>query len=137
MLNQFKFETGTLTPHEYVTLVRSVGWKIGANVNLAEVEKALKATPYIVVVRNLNGEAVAAGRAFSDDLTMTFIPDIFVKPEHQRAGLGREIMEMIKTRYGHTLFYFGGQKEEFFEKLGFTKGMTSFTGRFAKNSFFD
>jgi GNAT superfamily N-acetyltransferase len=134
---KFKIETGTLTPTEYVTLVTSVGWKIGKNIDLEAVERALAATPYVVVVRDSNGEAVAAGRAFSDDVTMTFIPDIFVKPEHQRAGLGREIMEMIKTRYGHTLFYFGGQKEEFFEKLGFAKGMTSFTGRFAKNSFFD
>lgn len=133
----YKFEIGTLTSTEYISLITAVGWKIGGNVNLDAVERALTVTPYIVVVRNSSGEAIAAGRAFSDDLTMTFIPDILVKPEHQRSGLGREIMEMIKSRYGHTLFYFGGQKEEFFEKLGFQKGMTSFTGRFAKNDFFD
>ena len=135
----FTYEVGTLTGTEYVELVNSVGWKTGKNLVLSDVDKALSATSYTVVARDSKSNVVAAGRAFSDDLTMTFIPDILVRPDFQRMGLGREILGMIKARYGHTIFYFGGQpsQEEFYEKLGFKKGMTSFTGRFSPNAFFD
>ena len=91
------------------------------------------------MIRDSSGKAIAAGRVFSDDLTMTFIPDLWVRPEFQGSGVGRRIVEKIKERYGHTIFYFGAQlgNEPFFEKLGFKKGMTSFTGRFQPNPFFD
>ena len=117
----FTFEAGTLKGSEYVELVKSVGWKTGKDLILSDVDKALNATSYVVVARDSKGFVAAAGRAFSDDLTMTFIPDILVKPDFQRMGLGREILGMIKARYGHTIFYFGGQpsQEEFYEKLGF------------------
>ena len=135
----FTYEVGTLKGSEYVELVKSVGWKTGKDLILSDVDKALNATSYTVVARDSRSNIVAAGRAFSDDLTMTFIPDILVRPDFQRMGLGREILGMIKGRYGHTIFYFGGQpsQEEFYEKLGFKKGMTSFTGRFSPNAFFD
>ncbi len=135
----FTYEVGTLTGSEYVELIKSVGWKIGKDLILRDVDKALSTTTYIVVVRDSESNVVAAGRVFSDDLTMSFIPDILVMPDFQRMGLGRVILDMIKARYGHTIFYFGGQpsQEEFYEKLGFKKGMTSFTGRFSPNAFFD
>ena len=135
----FTYEVGTLTGSEYVELIKSVGWKIGKDLILRDVDKALSTTSLIVVVRDSKSNVVAAGRAFSDDLTMTFIPDILVRPDFQRMGLGSVILSMIKARYGHTIFYFGGQpsQEEFYEKLGFKKGMTSFTGRFSPNAFFD
>ena len=135
----FTYEIGTLAGSEYVELVKSVGWKTGKDLILNDVDKALSATSYIVVARDSNGTVAAAGRAFSDNLTMTFIPDILVRPDFQRLGLGREILEMIKARFGHTVFYFGGQadQEEFYTKLGFKKGVTTFTGRFSPNAFFD
>lgn len=135
----FTYEVGTLKGSEYVELVKSVGWKTGKDLILSDVDKALNATSYVVVARDSKGFVAAAGRAFSDNLTMTFIPDILVKPDFQRMGLGREILGMIKAHYGHTIFYFGGQtnQEEFYTKLGFKKGMTSFTGRFSANAFFD
>ena len=135
----FTYEVGTLTGSEYVELIKSVGWKIGKDLILRDVDKALSTTSLIVVVRDSKSNVVAAGRAFSDDLTMTFISDILVRPDFQRMGLGSVILSMIKARYGHTIFYFGGQpsQEEFYEKLGFKKGMTSFTGSFSPNAFFD
>ena len=135
----FTYEIGTLAGSEYVELVKSVGWKTGKDLILNDVDKALVATSFIVVARDSNGTVTAAGRAFSDNLTMTFIPDILVRPDFQRLGLEREILEMIKDRFGHTVFYFGGQvdQEEFYTKLRFKKGMTSFTGRFSPNAFFD
>jgi N-acetylglutamate synthase-like GNAT family acetyltransferase len=133
----FIYEVGSLTSPEYINLLKSVGWKLGSNLNLDSVDVALQNTSYTIVVRSSKGEAIAAGRVFSDDLTMTFIPDILVKPEYQRQGHGKKIVEMIKSRFGHTIFFFGSQQESFFEKLDFKKAMPSFTGRFSANSFFD
>lgn len=88
---------------------------------------------------NPDGKEVACGRAFSDDLLMTFIQDIFVHPNHQRKGFGKMILEAIMERFGHTIFYFGAQpgKESFYENLGFKKGLQSYTGNFNKNPYFE
>lgn len=133
--SEFILETGTLTAEEFIHLCRAVGWGNDRGFDLSKVVKAIADTSFTVKVKNEKGETVACGRAFSDDLFMTFIPDIFVHPKFQRHGLGTMIMEAIKGKYGHTIFYFGAQpgKESFYENLGFKKGMQSYTGTFKKN----
>src|SRR5687767_12083993 len=108
MLGQtgMKLEIGNLSPEEFVSLSKSVGWGAQRIYDMDQVEKALKATTLLITIRNPLGEAVACGRAFSDDLLMTFIPDIFVNPKFQKMGLGRMIIEKMKERYGHTRFFF-------------------------------
>lgn len=135
----YKLEIGTLTPDEFIQLSKDVGWGADRNYDMNQVTKALETTSFKVKIVTPDGKAVACGRAFSDDLLMTFIPDIFVHPNHQRKGFGKMIMEAIMERYGHTIFYFGAQpgKESFYENLGFKKGMQSYTGNFKKNPYFD
>lgn len=69
---------------------------------------------------------------------MTFIPDIFVHPNHQKKGLGRIMIEEIKKKYGHTNIFFGTQpgNEKFFESLGFEKSLQSYSGKFRDNPFY-
>lgn len=94
-----------------------------------EVRRALKKSAYIVTVRDEKGKAIACGRALSDDLFYTTIPDVFVHPKHQRKGIGRKIMQKITDRFQHTTIYFGSKpgKGKFFEKLGFKKGLQSYS----------
>lgn len=131
-------EIGTLTAEEFIELSKSVGWGSDRKYEMSKVTQALLDTSFTIKVLSNDGEVMACGRAFSDDLLMTFIPDIFVKPEHQKKGIGALIITKMKERYGHTLFFFGAQpgKEEFYEKLGFKKGMQSYTGSFTKNPYF-
>lgn len=139
MTNQnYVLEIDTLTPEEFIQLSKDVGWGPERNYDMKKVAQALKDTSMNVKVV-FSGKTVACGRAFSDDLLMTFIPDIFVHPDHQRKNLGSMMMEAIKEKYGHTIFYFGAHsgKEQFYENLGFKKGMQSYTGTFRKNPYFD
>lgn len=133
--SEYVLESGTLTPEEFITLCKAVGWGNDRDFDTSKVAKAIDDTSYTVKVKNENGVTIACGRAFSDDLFMTFIPDIFVHPDFQRHGLGTMIMNAIKAKYGHTIFYFGAQpgKEAFYENLGFKKGIQSYTGTFRKS----
>ena len=134
----FTFEVGTLTADEFISLSKTVGWGVNRAYDMNQVRKSLADTSFTVTARNAEGKAVACGRVFSDDLLMSFIPDIFVSPEYQKHGLGRLIVEKMKERYGHTIFFFGAQpgNEGFFEKLGFTKSIQSYTGRFKDGPYF-
>ena len=95
---------------------------------LEKVENALKKSSLIVTIRNDKNEVVACGRALSDDMFFTTIPDIFVNPKYQKKCLGKIIMNKIIERYNHTKIFFGSQpgNEQFFEKLGFRKDLQSY-----------
>lgn len=139
MGDRFKVEVGTLTSREFIALSKAVGWGAGRKYDMKKVDEALSGTFLTIVVRDIEGEAIGCGRAFSDDLLMTFIPDIFVRPEYQKLGVGRMILETIKERLGHTTFYLGSQSgnEAFFEKLGFSRGLPAYTGKFKENPHFE
>ena len=138
MLQKFTLETTTLAPEEFIELSKAVGWGVKRVYDMEKVSQALKETSLSVVVRDEEGNAIGCGRAFSDDLLMTFIPDIFVRPQYQKTGVGKMIVDKIKERYGHTSFFFGSQpgNEPFFEKLGFEKSIQSYSGRFKDNPYY-
>src|SRR5512141_3250478 len=77
-----------LTAQEFIEMSKVVGWGKDAKYDLSKVKKALKNTSYIVTIRD-DGRIIACGRALSDDMFFTTIPDLFVRPEYQGKGLGR------------------------------------------------
>lgn len=119
----------SLTPEEFIELSKSVGWGVNRVYDMEKVAEALRNTKYIVTVRDTDGILIGCGRALSDDLLFTTIPDVFIRPEYQKQGLGRVIMEKLRDRFIHTSIFFGSQpgNEPFFEKLGFTKGLQSYS----------
>lgn len=132
---KYHLEINTLTAIEFIELSKAVGWGVERNYDMSKVSQALEVTSLSVVIRDHEGKALGCGRVFSDDLFMSFIPDIFIRPEYQKCGFGKLIIEKMKERYGHTGFFFGAQpgNEPFFEKLGFQKSMQSYAGQFKKN----
>jgi GNAT superfamily N-acetyltransferase len=134
----FTVEINTLSADEFIRLSKAVGWGTDRQYDMLKVQQALKLSSLTVVVRDHNQKAIGCGRAFSDDLLMTFIPDIFVDPQVSRQGIGQIIVEKIKEIYGHTNFFFGAKpgNELFFEKLGFKKSMQSYSGKFKKNPYY-
>ena len=137
-MDKWIIEVNTLTPNEFIKLSKAVGWGVQREYKMPKVLEVLNDTHLKVVVRDENGQAIGCGRAFSDDLLMTFIPDIFVLPEFQKKGVGQLIVEKIKEKYGHTSFFFGAQpgNEKFFEKCGFEKSIQSYSGRFRSNPYY-
>ena len=132
-------ETNNLRSDEFIDLSKAAGWGKNRKYDMSKVTQALSDTTLTVVVRDQNNRAIGCGRAFSDDLLMTFIPDIFVHPDFQRQGIGSLIVETLKSKFAHTSFYFGAQagNETFFEKLGFSKSLQSYGGKFGNNPYYE
>ena len=123
-----------LTAQEFISLSKSVGWGVNRQYDLLKVDAAIGVN---YVIRNDDGEALACMRIFSDDILMTFIPDIFVNPKYKRQGLGKKLMKAMIKDFGHTKIFFGAQKESeaFFESLGFKKSVQSYEGKFNSNPY--
>ncbi|MCR4377632.1 MAG: GNAT family N-acetyltransferase [Rhodospirillales bacterium] len=75
-----------------------------------------------------NGKLVGAGRALADGVDCSYICDVAVLPNHQGAGLGKEIVtRLLKLSQGHKkiILYSVPGKEPFYKKLGFDRMRTA------------
>jgi len=117
-----------ISAKEFIDLSKSVGWGKTSGYEYSKVELALKMSSFIVTVRDENYIVIGCGRALSDNLFFTTIPDIFVNPKFQRKGIGSLIMQKIIKKYSHTKIFLGSRpgNERFFEKLGFKKDLQSY-----------
>ncbi|NUO75986.1 MAG: GNAT family N-acetyltransferase [Lysobacter sp.] len=71
---------------------------------------------------------VGAGRALADGLDCSYLCDIAVHPDYQGSGLGKAIIERLKTlSAGHRkiILYANPGKEGFYRKLGFLRMRTA------------
>ncbi|MDR9839175.1 GNAT family N-acetyltransferase [Herbaspirillum huttiense] len=66
------------------------------------------------------GDVVGMTRVFSDNKICTWIAELCVHPEWQGNGIGRNLVQMVISRFGHTAIYveaFSGS-EGFFTRQG-------------------
>lgn len=67
---------------------------------------------------------VGIGNAISDGFLVVYYPHLLVHPEYQGQGIGKKMMEILKTRYEgfhmHMLVA-DGEAISFYKKCGFTK----------------
>jgi ribosomal protein S18 acetylase RimI-like enzyme len=71
---------------------------------------------------------IAAGRALADGRDCSYICDVAVHPEHQGRGLGKQVIERLRTlSAGHKkiILYANPGKEGFYRKLGFKRMRTA------------
>ena len=88
------------------------------------------------VRRTINNAARAEGtligtlRILTDGYFFGAIPEILVRPEWQRRGVGRTLLSAGWER-SPTGWFFGAQpgNEPFFEKCGFDRGLQSYSKR--------
>lgn len=80
----------------------------------------------------IGGELVGAGRAISDRVSYAAIFDVVVAPEHQRRGIGTEIMQRLirAAEAPNIILHSVPGKQTFYEQLGFRK-MTTAMARFS------
>jgi GNAT superfamily N-acetyltransferase len=73
---------------------------------------------------------VGCARILTDGYFFGTVPEVLVLPEYQGKGIGKHLMELVWDVCPTSLF-FGAQpgKEDFFEKLGYTKSIQSFQQR--------
>ena len=74
------------------------------------------------------GKLIGAGRALADGMDCSYICDIAVHPDHQGAGLGKDIVSsLVALSKGHKkiILYAVAGKEPFYRKLGFRRMLTA------------
>lgn len=123
----------SLSVEEYNTLRKSVKW------DEKDIALARKALSESIIVRkaSIGGEVVGMARVLGDGVFYYFIVDVIVKESYQKQGIGKKIIDSIldevenRTQEGQscsiTLLSMEG-KEPFYEKCGFTKVPTGYTG---------
>ena len=48
-----------------------------------------------------NGRLVGLARVLSDDVSIVYVQDVLVTPEHQRSGIGRQLLKLCLDRFSH------------------------------------
>ena len=74
---------------------------------------------------------VGCVRLLTDGYFLATISEIFVDPDYQRRGIGRELMRRILELAPRGRLFFGAQPEavEFFESIGCERRLTGFVAR--------
>ena len=112
----------TLTVEDYCRLRKAVKWY---DISEDIVKQALEKSDYIVSAVS-NGETIGMARLMTDG-TQILIMDVAVHPDFQGCGIGKGLMENIKTyiekTYKQMLVSLTTDEKNvgFYEKLGFNK----------------
>jgi len=114
-----------LTVEDFLSLVNNI-WT--GNYEPKLVEEALQKT--INITAWDNQQLIGCVRILTDGYFFGTVPEILVLPSYQGKGIGKQLMELVWD-VSPTSLFFGSQpgKEEFFEKLGYTKSIQSFQKR--------
>jgi GNAT superfamily N-acetyltransferase len=108
---------------DFASLRSIVGWE---NPELSIIQASIDSSLFWVSLY-LENQLIGCGRVIGDDAMYFYVQDIIVNPEHQKRGLGFQIMQSI-NRYltlhcpvGSTVGLLSAYgKEKFYEKFGFT-----------------
>ena len=119
-------------PHaEILALYEAVGWSAYTR-DPDALFVALEETDLVVLA--WEGDLlVGLARVLSDDVHIAYVQDILVHPDHQRKGIGQDLMERVLDRYKHvrqTVLLCDATPElaAFYESVGFGESGTVGTG---------
>ncbi len=111
-----------LRPDEVVALYDSVGWS--AYTKRPDVLMAALAGSTAILAAREDNLLIGLARVVSDGASICYLQDIIVHPEHQRRGIGRELVRRILEPYAEVrqkvlLTDDDAAQREFYESLGF------------------
>ncbi|NLA28519.1 MAG: GNAT family N-acetyltransferase [Propionibacterium sp.] len=112
------------TRDELVELYESVGWS-AYTCDPALLEAAVNASLAVVTAR-LDDKLIGLARLVGDGLTIVYLQDILVSPDHQRRGVGGELFQRLFAPYSNVrqkvLITDDEQAQRaFYEAMGFTE----------------
>ncbi len=105
---------------EYNALREAVGW---GTMPLEVVRRSLRRTMFAVSAR-AGGALVASGRVVGDGGLCFYVQDVMVRPDHQRRGLGTEVVQRLMAEIG------GRAVRNTYVGLMAAKGLDAFYARF-------
>ena len=120
----FVFNTQEVDWATVASIFQQVGW---GNRQPAEIRSAFEKSSYVIFAYD-DDELVAFGRTMDDGRYYAHLVDIVVKPDRQRSGLGREVVNYLKsqlTGYKFITLTAAPGKEEFYLKLGWQRQSTA------------
>jgi|SRR6478672_10140635 len=82
---------------EAVSLYDAVGWTAYTRDPEALVEAI--AQSHLVVTARGDGRLVGLARTISDGVTICYLQDLLVHPDHQRGGIGRALLDRVLREY--------------------------------------
>ena len=85
---------------ELVDLYDAVAWTSYTHDPDALVRAVTNST-FVVTARQDDDALVGLARALSDDVSIVHIQDVLVAPEHQRQGIGQELLQRCLDRFAH------------------------------------
>lgn len=90
----------TLDRDEIVDLYDSVGWN-AYTADADQLMRALAGSHLVLTARDGAGALVGLARTISDGESVCYVQDILVRPAAQRHGVGRALMDELRSVYGH------------------------------------
>ncbi|MCU1413722.1 MAG: N-acetyltransferase [Microbacteriaceae bacterium] len=113
---------GTVDRGELVALYESVGWSAYTK-DPDKLVAAIAGSSTVVTARE-GGELIGIARVVSDGASLCYLQDIIVRPDHQRFGIGRELVTMALAPYEHVrqkvlLTDDDPAQKAFYESLGY------------------
>ncbi len=118
-----RYQTFPHTSTEYFALFETTGWNNEYQLTSHDLARALKESMFTLSVYD-EGRLVGFGRVVSDSIH-AMVYDLIVMPDHQRQGIGGEILDRLVRRCQDAhirdiqLFCAAG-KREFYQRHGFT-----------------
>jgi GNAT superfamily N-acetyltransferase len=84
---------------ELVRLYGSVGWSVYTD-DPEQLAAAVCNSTFVVTAYD-DGLLVGLLRAVSDDVSIVYVQDLLVDPDHQQRGIGRRLLERCLDRFAH------------------------------------
>jgi ribosomal protein S18 acetylase RimI-like enzyme len=97
-----EFKVGRELPFEQLLdLYNAVGWVAYTHEQQrANLQKAVRNSAYVISAWH-GDRLVGLARGLSDDVSIFYLQDILVRPEFQRQGIGRQLLQNCLERFKH------------------------------------
>lgn len=109
---------------QLVDLYNSVGWlAYTTDEQRPKLQEAIRNSTYVVTI--WSGEKlVGLARCISDDVSICYLQDILIHPNHQRHGIGRRLLSNCLERFTHVRMQVlltddEERQKKFYESLGY------------------
>lgn len=109
---------------QLVDLYNSVGWlAYTTDEQKPKLQEAILNSTYVVTMRS-GGKLVGLARCISDDVSICYLQDILIHPDHQRHGIGRRLLSNCLERFAHVRMQVlltddEERQKKFYESLGY------------------
>lgn len=106
---------------EVIDLYRANGW---SSADKPDQLMAALLNSHSRVTARINGKLVGIGNAISDGYLVVYYPHMLVHPDHQRQGIGKQMMQAMKDRYSgfhQQMLAADATAINFYKSLGFSR----------------